>query len=182
MRFTPATIAALKEIKLEPVAAALPPACPPGCFAMCWWSTATWPHATAGSTGCGFTAHQAASCRSATRMPSRCSADCATGRRRQPASAVTSLRRALAQQTPLVTIAAPDSRAALELALRLQSLGLRNTCSEELGGYAPTSLEPIVWPPSASQHSSHYEGLAGGISFTADYTVKDGWEIIIHAC
>jgi len=61
-----------------------------------------------------------------------------------------------------VTIAAPDSRAALELALRLQSISLRNSCSEEFGGYAPASLETIIWQPGTGQHSSHCQGLIGG--------------------
>lgn len=88
----------------------------------------------------------------------------------------------LAQQTPPVTIAAPDTRAALELALRLQSVSLRNDCSEEFGGYAPASLEPIVWQSGTDQHSSHYQGLVGGIRFTADYTVRHGWTIMLYAC
>jgi hypothetical protein len=50
------------------------------------------------------------------------------------------------------------------------------------GGYAPTSLAPIVWQPSTGQHSHHYEGLAGGVRFAADYTSQDGWKIIIYAC
>lgn len=89
--------------------------------------------------------------------------------------------RTFAQQTPQVTIAALYSRAALELALRLQSISLRNSCSGEFGGYAPTGLETIIWQPRTDQHSSHHEGLVGGIRFTADYTVEHGWKIIIYA-
>jgi hypothetical protein len=81
-----------------------------------------------------------------------------------------------------VTIAAPGTRAALELALRLQAISLRNNCSEDFGGYAPTSLETITWQPRTDQHSSHYEGLVGGIRFSADYTVQHGWTISIFAC
>jgi hypothetical protein len=90
--------------------------------------------------------------------------------------------RALAQQTPPVTVAAPDSRAALELALRLQSIAHRNSCSMMFGGYAPTSLAPIIWQPSAGQHSSHDQGSIGGVRFTGDYTLRHGWKIIIYAC
>jgi hypothetical protein len=46
----------------------------------------------------------------------------------------------------------------------------------------PTSLETIVWQPGTGQHSSHYEGLIGGVRFTADHTVEHGWQINIYAC
>jgi hypothetical protein len=57
-----------------------------------------------------------------------------------------------------------------------------NSCDEEFGGYAPTSLETIVRQPSTGQHSSHYQGLVGGIRCTADHTIQHGWTINIHAC
>jgi hypothetical protein len=50
------------------------------------------------------------------------------------------------------------------------------------GRYAPTDLAPIVWQPSTGQHPRHYEGLIGGVRFTADYTAPHGWQIIIYAC
>ena len=56
------------------------------------------------------------------------------------------------------------------------------SCSMMFGGYAPTSLAPIVWQPGAGQHARHYEGLIGGVRFTADYPVQRGWKIIIYAC
>lgn len=80
------------------------------------------------------------------------------------------------------TIAPPDSRAAAELALWLNSIDLRNTCSYTFGGWAPTSLEPVVWQPGADQHSGHYEGTISGIRFQANYTAGHGWEININAC
>ena len=63
--------------------------------------------------------------------------------------------RTLAQQTPPVTIAAADSRAALELALRLQSISLRNSCDEEFGGYADQPRDDRV----AAQHRSALQPL-----------------------
>jgi hypothetical protein len=90
--------------------------------------------------------------------------------------------RTLAQQTPLVTIAAPDSRAAAELALRLHSIDLRNDCSETFGGWAPTDLETIIWQSGTGQHSGHYAGTIGGIRFQATYAARYGWQIIIYAC
>jgi hypothetical protein len=90
--------------------------------------------------------------------------------------------RALAQQTPPVTVAALDSRAAAERALRLDSIDKRNSCSYEFGGYAPTQLETVSWHPASDQHSHHYEGTISGIRFQADYTVALGWQINIFAC
>lgn len=88
----------------------------------------------------------------------------------------------LAQQTPPVNIAPPDSRAAAELALRLDSINKRNSCSDDFGGWAPSTLEPVIWQPSTDQHFSHYAGTISGIRFQADYTAGHGWEIIIYAC
>ena len=89
--------------------------------------------------------------------------------------------RALARQTPPLAIAAPDSRAAAELALRLYSIDKRNGCSAEFGGYAPTQLETVTWLPGSDQHARHYEGTIGGGRFQADYTAH-GWQISINAC
>jgi len=90
--------------------------------------------------------------------------------------------RSLARQTPAVTIPAPDSRPAAELALRMRSISIRNGCAEEFGGFAPTSLEAVIWRPAAGQHPGHYEGTIGGIRFQADYTAQHAWKIIIYAC
>ena len=183
MRFTPATIAAVNEIKLAPVASALPAGLPAGML-----RDVLVVYGDLASRNGGFNGVRIHGSSGRELPVSGPDAQSVLRGLRNGAPAAASFSgdlaaaRTLAQQTPLVTIAAPDSRAALELALRLQSVSLRNTCSEEFGGYAPKSLEPIVWQSGAGQHPSHYEGLAGGISFTADYTVKDSWKIIIHAC
>jgi len=88
--------------------------------------------------------------------------------------------RTLAQQTPLVIIAAPDSRAAAELALRLNFIDLQNGCSYTFGGWAPTELETVIWQSGTGP--GHYEGTIGGVRFQASYTAQHGWQIIIHAC
>jgi hypothetical protein len=90
--------------------------------------------------------------------------------------------RTLAQQTPPVTIAPPDSRAAADLALRLDSIAHRNACSHLFGGWAPTGLETVIWQPSTDQHSGHYAGTISGGRFQANYTAEHAWEIIIYAC
>ena len=90
--------------------------------------------------------------------------------------------RSLAQQTPPLTLAAPDSRAAAEVALQINSIDKRNACSDECGGYAPTRPETVIWHPGNDQHSHHYEGTISGIRFQASYTAAHGWEIMIYAC
>ncbi len=183
MRFTPATIAAVRGIKLAPVASALPAGLPTGMLRgvlVVYGDLASRNGAFNGVRMYGSSGRELpiggqeaqsvlGGLRNGAPAAARFSGDIAAAR-------------TLAQQTPRVTIAAPDSRAALELALRLQSISLRNNCSEDFGGYAPTSLETIVWQPSTDRHSSHYEGLVGGIRFTADYTVQHGWKIMIYAC
>lgn len=89
--------------------------------------------------------------------------------------------RALAQQTPPLAVAAADSQAAAELALRLTSIDHHNDCDETFGGWAPTELEPVVWQPSSGQHPGLYEGTIGGIRFQATYTAHV-WDIVIYAC
>jgi hypothetical protein len=183
MRFAPATIAAVDGIQLTPVASALPAGLPTGML-----RDVLLVYGDLASRSGGFNGVRIYGS-SGRELPidSPDARSVLRGLRNgAPAAASFSgdlaAARTLAQRTSPVTVVPPDSRAALELALRLQSIRLRNGCSEEFGGFAPRNLEPVVWQPSADQHSSHYEGLAGGIRFTADYTVKRGWTIIINAC
>jgi hypothetical protein len=183
MRFTPATTAAMRGIELAPVASALPAGLPTEMLRevlVVYGDLASRTDALNGVRAYGSSGRELPigsleaqsvlrGLRNAAPAAARFNGDLAAAR-------------ILAQQTPLVIIAAPDSRAALELALRLQSISLRNSCDEDFGGYAPTSLETIVWQPSTDQHSSHYQGLIGGIRFAADYTVQHGWKINIYAC
>ena len=152
MRFTPATIAAVRGIQLAPVASALPAGLPTEMLRevlVVYGDLASRTDAFNGVQMYGSPGRQLLTgspqaqsalrgLRNGTPAAARFNSDLAAAR-------------TLAQQTPLVTIAAPDSRAALELALRLQSISLRNSCGEEFGGYAPTSLETIIWQPGTDQ-------------------------------
>jgi hypothetical protein len=183
MRFTPATIAAVRGIELAPVASALPAGLPTEMLRevlVVYGDLASRTDALNGVRAYGS---------SGRKLPiGSPEAQSVLGGLHNAAPAAArfdgdlSAARTLAQQTPRVTVAAPDSRAALELALRLQSISLRNSCDEDFGGYAPTSLETIVWQPSTDQHPSHYQGLIGGIRFAADYTIQHAWKINIYAC
>jgi hypothetical protein len=183
MRFTPATIAAVRGIELAPVASALPVGLPTGILRkvlVVYGDLASRTDALHGVQAYGSSGRELPiggplaqsvlrGLRNAAPAAARFNGDLSAAHN-------------LAQQTPLVTVAAADSRAALELALRLQSISLRNSCDEEFGGYAPASLETIVWQPGTGQRPGHYQGLVGGIRFTADYTVQHGWTINIYAC
>lgn len=183
MRFTPAAIAAVRHIELAPAAAALPAGLPAAMLRavlVVYGDLASRTGALNGVLVYGSSGRvlpmggpEAQSVlrglRNGAPAAARFTSDLAAAR-------------TLAQQTPPVTIAAPGSRAALELALRLQSISLRNACSEDFGGYAPAILETIVWQAGTGEQSGHYEGLIGGIRFTAGYTVEHGWTIIIYAC
>jgi len=183
MRFTPATIAAVRGIELAPVASALPAGLPTGMLRnvlVVYGDLTSRTGAFNGVKMYGTSGRElpigGPEAQSVLRGL-RNGAPAAAGFNGDLAAACTR-----AQHTPRVTIAAPGSRAALELALRLQSISLRNNCSEDFGGYAPASLETITWQPRTDQHSSHYEGLIGGIRFSAGYTVQHGWTINIYAC
>jgi hypothetical protein len=183
MRFTPATLAAVRAVGLAPVASAIPAGLPAGLLRAALvvygdLSSRTW--ALNGVREYGFSGRalpiggpEAKSVlrglRNGAPAAARFGGDLAAAH-------------TLAQQSPLVTAAAPDSRAAAELALRLQSIGLQNGCSDQFGGYAPTSLEPVIWQPSTDQHSGRYEGTINQVRFQANYTAQHGWQIIIYAC
>ncbi len=183
IRFTPATIAAVRGIDLAPAAAALPAGLPAQMLRqvlVVYGDLASRHGAFGGVDIYGFSGHPLP-------IGGKDAKSVLRGLRNGAPAAARfngdlTAARTLAQRTPPVTVAAPDSRAALELALRLQSIGNRNNCSMMFGGYVPTSLAPIVWQPSTGQHSSHYEGSIGGVRFTGEYTTQHGWNIIIHAC
>ena len=88
---------------------------------------------------------------------------------------------ALARQIPPVTLAGPESRAAAEVAVRVESISKVNFCSYDCGGYAPTQLEPIFWNPAT--RPGHYDGTIGQMTrFQADYHAGQGWVVSINAC
>lgn len=83
--------------------------------------------------------------------------------------------RAAALAAPPVTPAAPDSRAAAELALRIAGIRLRNSGCMECGGYVFTTLARVVW-------TSQSGGTIDGIRFQVTYHADAGWEAEIWAC
>jgi hypothetical protein len=183
MRFTPATLAAIRALDNAPVARTLPAGLPTGMLREVLVVYSDLASRTAAFSGVGMFGSSGR----ALPIGSPEARGVLRGLRNGAPAAARfgsdlAAARTLAQQTPLVTIAAPDSRAAAELALRVHSINLRNDCGQAFGGWAPTELETVIWQPSTDQHPGHYEGTIGGGRFQATYTPQHRWQIIIYAC
>jgi len=92
-----------------------------------------------------------------------------------------------ARSTPPLKAVSPTSLASAELAVRLESIQLRNNCSDECGGYVTTTLASIVWDhaaPTATTRSGSIanQGTDGRILFTATYSPRSGWTVYLAAC
>ena len=183
MRFTPATLAAVRALSIAPVARAIPAGLPDGLLRgtlVVYGDLASRSAALGGIGRYGYSGRE---------LPiggQEATAVLGCLRHGAPAAArfgadLAALR-SVAQQTPPLTLAAPGSRAAAEVALRVNSIDKPNICSGECGGFAPTQLQTVIWRPGSGRHSRHYEGTIGGIRFQADYTAAHGWEILIYAC
>ncbi|HZM53866.1 MAG TPA: hypothetical protein VFC03_02445 [Acidimicrobiales bacterium] len=95
--------------------------------------------------------------------------------------------RAVAAKAPPITVAVPDSRAAADLAVLLQSLVGRNSGCMSCGGDRETSLPAITWyatrmPAGFHGHPTPVDGYINGIDFLANYTLGTGWGIQAYAC
>jgi len=95
--------------------------------------------------------------------------------------------RAVAAKAPPVTVAAPDSRAAADLAVLLRNLVGRNSGCMSCGGERETSLPTITWyatrmPAGFHGHPAPVDGNINGIDFLANYTLGTGWDIQAYAC
>ena len=183
IRFSKATIAAIEAIDLTPVAAAIPPGMPAVLMRPVLLSYSDLESRTAALAGAlryaqdegvlpvgGPQARQVLRCLgNGSQAASQFAADLATAR-------------VQAGRTPPLLPVAPDSRPAAELALRLASMNLINSCSDECGGHVFQQLESIVWQPANVQHSDHYAGTISGIRFGLTYRPGHGWAVFINAC
>ena len=101
------------------------------------------------------------------------------------ATDVLALRHAAAQVPPF-TPASPDSQAAGDVAVLLQSIELQNSGCRSCGGSRMTTLPEIVWydPPHPASVSGMppIAGTIHGTDFEASYSSVSGWQINIHAC
>lgn len=87
----------------------------------------------------------------------------------------------LAAASPAFVPAKPASRAAAEVAIRLETIVLANGGCDSCGGYLFSSMPAIVW------HRSHiggvtWDGTVGRIPFQATYQPGSGWHVQLNAC
>jgi len=90
--------------------------------------------------------------------------------------------RALAQATPPVTVAPPDSRPAAEVAVRVSLIDGANSGCASCGGAVFTSLSTVIWQPKNEPGVGHSDGTINGIRFRADCQAGRGWDVMIWAC
>lgn len=94
--------------------------------------------------------------------------------------------RSLAAGTPQITVAAPNSRPAAELAVALQYINGANTCCGSCGGVILTELPRISWAPTRRQDGTITVTLPSTtgtetIPFTAHYVPGTGWSVQLRA-
>jgi len=92
--------------------------------------------------------------------------------------------RSLAGPAP-VHVAAPDSRAAEELAVRLGAINLRNSGCDSCGGYVATDLPTITFyetPRTDPVTGFRWDGTIGDLPFRADFHGDSGWQVDYNAC
>ncbi len=90
--------------------------------------------------------------------------------------------RALAGATPPVTVAAPDSRAAAELAVQITFINLGNTGCDSCGGGVLTTLGTIIWQRHYELEGRYSDGTINGLRFNAGYHAGTGWQVQLWAC
>jgi hypothetical protein len=88
----------------------------------------------------------------------------------------------LARSTEPLAVAAPDSRAAAEVAIRVAAINGMNWGCDSCGGYVSTSLWPISWQPAYDPVSGRSDGTINGIRFRVDYQAGRGWQVVLWAC
>jgi hypothetical protein len=94
--------------------------------------------------------------------------------------------RMLAATLPPAAPAAPDSRAAEELALRLQWTDLGNNGCASCGGFEIRNRDlPITFyatPTIPPGYSTPFDGDMDGVYFIATYVAGKGWHVQLNAC
>ncbi len=90
--------------------------------------------------------------------------------------------RSLAQSTSPVMAVAPDSRAAQDLAVRVESIANGNACCEGCGGFVVTELARITYvdnPQVDPQTGARIDGHISGAPFQTDYDAGVGWTVLV---
>lgn len=92
--------------------------------------------------------------------------------------------RQAADRAPPVTVAAPDSTAAADLAIWLYDVDLRNAGCGGCGGERVTTVPVVTWHRIGPQFpgDQDWDGDVDGIPFRATYTAASGWTVVLQAC
>ena len=93
--------------------------------------------------------------------------------------------RSLADASAAVAVAAPDSRAAEGLAVRLGWINLLNTGCDGCGGQVATDLHHVTvydTPTFSPQAAGPVDGLVDEVGFWASFDADAGWHIQFNAC
>jgi hypothetical protein len=91
----------------------------------------------------------------------------------------------LANASPPVAVAAPDSLAAEVLAVRLGWIGLLNSGCDGCGGYVATDLAQVTvydTPTYSTQAGRLVDGVVDEVGFWASFDADAGWHIQFNAC
>lgn len=83
--------------------------------------------------------------------------------------------RSLARSEPPIPVAAPNSRASAEVAIRTTYILVRNSGCGASGGWVQTTPAPLSW-------TGQNDGSVGGVAFHAVYRAGDGWRVDLGAC
>jgi len=90
--------------------------------------------------------------------------------------------RALAEAIPPVAVAAPDSRAAAELAVRIAFINGWNSGCDSCGGGVFTTLATVIWQREHVSGDGYSDGTINGVRFSVSYHAGSGWQAMLFAC
>lgn len=88
----------------------------------------------------------------------------------------------LAYATQPLTVAAPGSRAAAEVILRVDLIKIANSGCGTCGGHVFTQLPTVLWQRPTKPGFGHSDGYVNHARFRADYRAGRGWDVVLFAC
>jgi hypothetical protein len=189
MRISQATADAVRAADPQPVAAAIPPGLDPTLLqpVLLVYSELdsrymAMYHLPVGVTASGGTGPASPG---TYRYLMRCLGNGAIAASRFPAD-LAALEKA-ASAAPPVTVAAPDSRAAAELGLRIADIREANGGCAGCGGQLATKLAPISWGwhgtwSAQGPNDPLPDGTIGTIAFHVSYQPDKGWSVVLYVC
>lgn len=183
MSFSPATLAAVKALDPAPVARAIPAGLPPELLRRVVLAYSDLESRTASLRGIlqsGYASGRLPISSQDGSYIQRCLGNGAPAAARFAADLAAV--RSLAEATPPVTVAAPDSRAAAEVAVQITFINVGNSGCDSCGGGVLTTLPRIVWQRQYEPEGRYSDGTVNGLRFNASYHPGTGWQVQLWAC